>query len=209
LLVDTVVGVDAMADDEVFEAVRARVEHDWPARVRDGRRLPAPASVLVVEDAEWEIGFAFPPLLRRIYLEIANGGIGPFVGIEGVAGGYTSGDLDMLGMVRLRRAAVGPDSPPRLPPGVVFLANFGCAMWALLDCRHPAGQMWWWESGRRGRLDLTFPGWLRAWLDGPAGDPRRTWARPAMRMPEPRHSPDFVDERWQLALDDSDRPSYR
>jgi hypothetical protein len=54
----------------------------------------------------------------------------------------------------------------RRNPGVLFLCDFGCAVWALLDSRHPQGQMWWWQVGNRHKLDLTFPAWLTAWLCG-------------------------------------------
>ncbi|MFF0151836.1 hypothetical protein [Micromonospora sp. NPDC005203] len=45
-----------------------------------------PASVPAVDDAERVLGHPLPPLLRRIYLEVANGGFGP---VLGVAGGCT------------------------------------------------------------------------------------------------------------------------
>ena len=63
-------------------------------------------------------------------------------------------------------AELASEDPPAPPPGVLFLCDFGCAMWALLDCRHPEGQMWWWQEGDRHKLDLTFPQWIQAWLDG-------------------------------------------
>ncbi|MEU6603340.1 hypothetical protein [Streptomyces flaveolus] len=66
---------------------------------------------------------------------------------------YLEGELDV-------------DKPPPPPRGVFFFCDLGCAMWVLLDCRHPEGQMWWWEEGNRHKLDLTFPQWLEAWLDG-------------------------------------------
>jgi hypothetical protein len=49
---------------------------------------------------------------------------------------------------------------------MLFFCDFGCATWSLLDCRHPEGQMWWWEMGDRDKLALTLPQWLAAWLDG-------------------------------------------
>lgn len=44
------------------------------------------------------------------------------------------------------------------------MCDFGCAMWALLDCRHPDGRMWWWNQGSRYKLDITLAQWLSAWL---------------------------------------------
>ncbi len=57
------------------------------------------------------------------------------------------------GCLSCLNAEPAPDDPPALPPGVLFLCDFGCAMWAPLDCRHPEGQTCWWEEGDRHTLD--------------------------------------------------------
>ncbi|WP_426513197.1 hypothetical protein ACPPVO_22780 [Dactylosporangium sp. McL0621] len=44
--------------------------------------MPPPATEQVISDAESVIGYLLPPLLRRIYRELADGGIGPGGGIE-------------------------------------------------------------------------------------------------------------------------------
>ena len=121
-----------------------------------------------------------PPLARRIYREVANGGVGPFSGIEGLSGGHSSSGEGMLDdYERYLRYTREPDDPPVLPRGVLFFCDFGCAMWALLDCRHPTGQMWWWESGNRDKLSLTLPEWFRSWFAGNSYD---VWARQHLRL---------------------------
>lgn len=47
-----------------------------------------PATEEQLRQAEDESGFPYPPLLRTLYLTIANGGFGPGYGLKGVAGGY-------------------------------------------------------------------------------------------------------------------------
>src|SRR5512134_2461662 len=47
-----------------------------------------PATLAPIEAAETAIGFRMPDLLRRLYLEIGNGGFGPGYGLVGVEGGY-------------------------------------------------------------------------------------------------------------------------
>ncbi|MFE2086140.1 SMI1/KNR4 family protein [Streptomyces sp. NPDC059460] len=160
-----------MTDDELFEAVRARVKAGRPTDSTATLTTPEPASLDTVEDAERTIGFPLPPLVRRLYLEIADGGVGPSRGISplndeelAMANSY----LDYL------NAELAPEDPPAPPPGVLFFCDFGGITWALLDCRHPEGQMWWWDQGDRHKLDLTFPQWMQAWLDGHLLDGRLT-----------------------------------
>lgn len=129
--------------------------------------MPDPASAADVAEAEEIIGYPLPPLLRRIYLEVANGGIGPFAGIDGLRDGYASDSTGMLDMYRACLSAdLGPEDPPAPPHGVVFLCDWGCANWSLLDCREPEGRMWSWEEGDRCPQDLTFTAWLELWLSG-------------------------------------------
>ena len=52
--------------------------------------MPAVASEEQLAAAERRLGFALPPLLRRLYAEVANGGFGPGSGILGVAGGWAT-----------------------------------------------------------------------------------------------------------------------
>jgi hypothetical protein len=52
--------------------------------------LPSPASEEHLSAAERRLGFAIPPLLRRLYAEVANGGFGPGGGILGIAGGWAT-----------------------------------------------------------------------------------------------------------------------
>jgi hypothetical protein len=46
--------------------------------------IAPPATVAEVDAAEVALGFAIPPLLRRLYTEVGNGGFGPNYGLEGV-----------------------------------------------------------------------------------------------------------------------------
>ena len=132
----------------------------------------SPASDDDVAEAEEIIGYALPPLLRRIYLEVANGGVGPFIGIDGVRGGHASNGTGMLDMYQdYLSADLADDEPPAPPPGVVFLCDWGCANWSLLDCREPEGRMWSWEEGDRCPQDLTFTAWLELWINGALRSP--------------------------------------
>jgi hypothetical protein len=154
-----------MSDDEIIAALQARVADGRRANHVSGE-APACATSAHIGAAEKIIGFPLPPLLRRIYLEVANGGVGPFGGIEGLPpDGYTS-DGDMLeGYDEWYTVELGPNEPPPPPRGVIFLCDFGCAMWAMLDCRHPQGQMWWRAEGEQDRYKVTLAEWLSGWLE--------------------------------------------
>ena len=52
--------------------------------------LPPPATLDQVAATEAALGLRLPPLLRRLYLEVANGGFGPGPGLLGVRGGARS-----------------------------------------------------------------------------------------------------------------------
>lgn len=69
-------------------------------RIRDSKRITdmdklvkpklfPPASEMAIVQAERRLGFALPPLPRRIYGEVGNGGFGPSYGLIGVPGGAT------------------------------------------------------------------------------------------------------------------------
>ncbi|MGP3921266.1 SMI1/KNR4 family protein [Nonomuraea sp. 10N515B] len=65
-----------MTEDEIFEAILSAPGPNV---------LPAASSEAVAETEE-AIGYPLPPLLRRLYLEVGNGGFGPRGGIIGVRG---------------------------------------------------------------------------------------------------------------------------
>jgi hypothetical protein len=156
-----------MTDDELLAAVQTRVQTGRPTDLQRNVLVPPPASAKALAEAEDIIGYPLPPLLRRLYTEVANGGFGPFGGVEGLRDGHTSNGLGMLDMyLQYDEPDPEPGLPPSPPRGVLMFCDHGCAMWVLLDCRHPEGQMWWWDEGERYKCDLTLSEWLAMWLTG-------------------------------------------
>ncbi|MET7828946.1 SMI1/KNR4 family protein [Streptomyces sp. NPDC005386] len=144
-----------MTDDELIAAVRAAV---------CARDLPPPASPADIARAEAVIGAAFPPLLRRLYLEVADGGFGiwPVLSVTD-NGEWFSDEQDI--MEAHRQWA----SNPVKPPGVVPLMDRGCAMWTLVDFTTPEGRIWDWDPHQCCVLVptiLSLKEWLAGWLDG-------------------------------------------
>ncbi|MDQ0945709.1 SMI1/KNR4 family protein [Streptomyces sp. V1I1] len=142
-----------MTDDEVVEAVRC---------CAGARSLPAPATPEAVTEAEKVIGFPLPPLLRRLYLEVANGGFGPAEGILGVRGGASQGDWSDLAEIYQG----GPDPSGRIPAGLVPVYDWGCTIWSLVDFRDPAGPMWCTHEGEHWHQGMNLADWLSATMAG-------------------------------------------
>jgi hypothetical protein len=73
--------VDALigrVKERVADPLRAVDAAAW---VRPVPTVAPPASVAEVDAAEATLGFAIPPLLRRLYTEVGNGGFGPDYGL--------------------------------------------------------------------------------------------------------------------------------
>ncbi|WP_406000834.1 SMI1/KNR4 family protein [Streptomyces sp. NBC_00829] len=136
-----------MMDDEAVEAVRNR------AAAGD---LPAPATLAAVMEAERTIGFPLTPLLRRLYLEVANGGFGPPQGILGVRGGAPQADWNDLAELYQE----GPDPSGLIPAGLVPVYDWGCTIWSLVDFRDPVGPMWCNHEGEIWPQGINLAEWL-------------------------------------------------
>jgi hypothetical protein len=61
-------------------------------RLSEGKKAVsfAPVTEQAIAEAEANLGFAIPHLLRSIYLNVGNGGFGPGYGILGVRNGHTA-----------------------------------------------------------------------------------------------------------------------
>ena len=73
------------------EGVKAILRHD-PEAFGVRPDLMPPATTEAVRAAEALVGFRFPPLLIRLWTEVANGGFGPGYGLLGVEGGFPFDD---------------------------------------------------------------------------------------------------------------------
>jgi hypothetical protein len=123
-----------------------------------------PATPEAVAEAEEEIGYPLPSLLRRLYLEVGNGGFGPGQGIPGVRGGADVG-WDWPDITAFHRAAQA-DERWKAWPWLVPLFDWGCTIMSLIDCRDADGRMWAWEEGELISLPhrQTLADWLGLWL---------------------------------------------
>jgi hypothetical protein len=121
----------------------------------------APATVLALDAAEAELGFALPVLLRQLYSEVANGGFGPGAGLFGVKRGHR--DVDGRTLSALYRAFRVQEWPPQ---GVLPLCDFGCGAWSCVDTRAGSDNIV--TMGEVGitRTRFSLFSWLDEWASG-------------------------------------------
>ncbi|MER6316307.1 SMI1/KNR4 family protein [Streptomyces sp. NPDC001581] len=127
----------------------------------DGRTLPTPLGSGEITRAEGILGFALPPLLTALYTRVGDGGFGPECGLLSLS--------ETLRSYEAHRA-----SGWRWPEGVLPIADFGCTMYACVDCCSETAQVLLFDPSL-GEPDLAWSvdtpslaGWLRGWLDGTA-----------------------------------------
>jgi len=136
-----------------------------------------PASAELIEEAEKSLDFSLPPLLKRVLLEIGNGGFGPGRGILGVRGGATDEHGSSLVDLYDGLSAANPEEPRwRWPERLVPICTWGDATYSCVDCSRPGGHLFVYDANgyRPGSdlahflvpQDLTLEAWLRAWAEG-------------------------------------------
>ena len=153
-----------MTDDDIVHAVQARIAtgnylDDISGSAGD---LPSltPASPAALFEAEAALGYPIPRLLRRLLIEVANGGFGPGYGILGVPD-----------TVDAHRAFHAGRPSPLLP-----ICDWGCGIASLVDCSSWDGAMWACDPNPGVEDDifrepLTLPQWLGRWVDGRLNQP--------------------------------------
>ncbi|WP_194292802.1 DUF4240 domain-containing protein [Streptomyces smaragdinus] len=150
------------SDDDIIAAVRERVA---------GRDLPPPASEADVAAFERRVGHPMPTLLRRLYLEVANGGFGIWecVSLTSVDDRWFSDVEDLtVAYEAFQTLSDDPDHEP-VPKGAVPLMDRGCNMWTVLDFGTPQGRIWDWDPHDCCAFTpttLAFADWIRGWLEG-------------------------------------------
>ena len=114
-----------------------------------------PATPKALQAAERALGFPLPKLLRAIYSTVANGGFGPEYGIVGTRGGFQLNRHSLESWYR-ELLQLDKDNPLwRWPPRLLPLADYGCGMWACVDCAAERLPMILWDPNN---LDATLAG---------------------------------------------------
>jgi hypothetical protein len=149
-----------------------------------------PVSEKAFAQAEADIGYPLPPLLRALYTRVADGGYGPGRGFLTLAGDEWS----VVGRARWTCSRAGDtEGAPWWPPRLVEVVSWGCHYTSGVDCSRPSCPVIFYDAdiNTEGatQADYLYPEadslerWLWAWLDGvdlwAAGPKRRKQAEQA------------------------------
>lgn len=135
-----------------------------------------PADPTDVADDERQLGFSLPPLLKRIYTQIGNGGFGPGYGLIGLTNGVPD-DTGKTGPAIYRQLRDGSSEDPycEWPEGLLPICHWGCAILSCVDCSDPNFRMRIFDPNVHDSDDWadaffeespSFEKWIRAWASG-------------------------------------------
>jgi hypothetical protein len=132
----------------------------------------------LISACEVVLGFCLPPLLRRLYTEVGNGGYGPGYGIAGVAGGasfqFPWGDrslnqfyFDMRDISEEMGHPVEEEQQP-WPACMLPICDWGCWMLSCIDCSQPTFPVVDYVGYGREFFPSwpSFEAWIEGWLNG-------------------------------------------
>ena len=130
--------------DSLIARIKLRVADplravDAAAWVHPRPKIHPPATEAEVDAAEAALGFPIPPLLRRLYREVGNGGFGPHYGLVGVPTiPPTPFRADIVVLYQGPTSAPPPDDNPDWvwPAGLVPLIGLGCNITECVDFFH-------------------------------------------------------------------------
>ncbi len=164
-------------DDDLLALIRERAPSSRPNPGRPVSLSFEPASEEAIEETEESLDFALPPFLKRVLLEIGNGGFGPGHGLLGVRGGATDEHGSSLVDLYDGLSAANPeDRGWSWPKHLVPICPWGDSTYSCVDCSRPEAQVVTFDANgyRPGAdlarflepQDLTLDAWLRAWAEG-------------------------------------------
>ena len=202
--------------DLVAKADRISADMSTPVETS----LPPRAAPAALDQAEADLGFPLPPVLRQVYLEVADGGFGPGGGLMRIADAAAA-------YARMRTGAELPRGmtwPERLLPIREVDPGFDCVdassaagrvvAWDPEDLREFSGEKAW--NGSFSEIAPSVEAWLEEWVGGQTqaekdrdlmrqmmiDEARRSRAYFAAMTPEERASFGFPEVGWESQIAD-------
>jgi len=146
-----------------------------PDRLGRPLKAPPPANREAVDACEQALGIQLPPLLREIYLNVANGGFGPGYGVIGVEGGFSNGRGTLVELCREFKSLEEEDPAWQWTSTWAPFCNWGCGVYSVVDCVDPY-PVFFLDSATKDEgapmASIIFPHkeslalWLEDWLAG-------------------------------------------
>lgn len=159
-------------DDLIIAAIRRRLKTEVTdlGRPPHARLIPGNASDITSD--EEHLRFRLPPLLRRMYVDIGNGGFGPGYGLIGL----TNGVPDDTGKTAVAIYDLFRSAPELgWPDGLLPICHWGCAIYSCVDCLDPDFPMWIFDPTDHDGDEWadaffddspSFEDWIRSWTAG-------------------------------------------
>ncbi len=136
----------------------------------EGQLAPTVEAEELVQ-AEKQLGFPLPPVLARLYCEVANGGFGPDYQFFPLVG---AGRTAVSVYLEERSMSLSCDAAS-WPAGVLPILDWGCGMYAAVDCQSSEGAVLLFEPNAIVGDDRHLAwfvdsecliDWLETWLSG-------------------------------------------
>ncbi|MFD7734006.1 SMI1/KNR4 family protein [Kitasatospora phosalacinea] len=138
--------------------------------------LRPPVSAAELAKVEQKLGFRLHPLLATLYRKVGSGGFGPADSVLPLSGGPDADwEASVVQEYLDRVPPEGSDTWWSWPEGVVPVLDWGCAMFACVDCRSEDGTVLLFEPNAITGQDVSrawfidagsLAEWLESWLDG-------------------------------------------
>jgi hypothetical protein len=172
--------------DSLIGRIRGRIGEGRPNEY-PGEWAPVgpPVGPGDVAAAEGQLGFRLPDLLRRMYIEVGNGGYGPGFGLVRLGVPPRVGlppeeaEFDLIGLYRSLVRRYTGSARGEWPAGLVPAFYFGCTVFEFVDGRDPAGPVVGFDQGTE-ELALALSGErvvapslearLESWLAGESSE---------------------------------------
>lgn len=146
---------------------------------RHAQQARPPITLAELAHAESLLGFSLPPPLKRIYLEVGNGGFGPAYGLFKLNDESKTYDFDAIVQnYQAMRSMTQEDidtywteeegKPSLWPEKMIDICHWGCNIYSHIDCASPEHRVLRTEESLS-EFAIEAPSfyqWLEGWLDG-------------------------------------------
>lgn len=137
--------VPTINEDELIEHMKGCILRGKPlsrSYIRSNQRVNPPVSSADIEQAEALVGFPLPTIIKRLYVEVGNGGFGPGYGLLPLNNEEDPQALETDSLVTTylalhpstQRQTEERSGFPALPEKLIMICDWGCNISSWIDC---------------------------------------------------------------------------